>query len=125
MKVMTNKWVKFKSSKGKESSCLAYHPITLSRICPHRKPGRFFGTTACSFSSLMSKELRSEDVITLREDDIATIETIEKLMEPLKVATALLCEEENITPSIVAPFQANLRKYFHLAESELYIITKS
>lgn len=97
------------------------HPINSFRICSHRKAATFFGTTTCSTASLTSRQLRRrKDVVTPRED----IATIEKLMETLKVATALLCEEENITLSIVVPFQANLKKHIHLAESDLYSITE-
>lgn len=62
---------------------------------------------------LMARDLRrGEDVNTLTED-LAAVEAIVKLVEPVKVATTLLCEEDNGTLFMVASVQAKLRKYFN------------
>uniref|UniRef100_A0A3B3D8W0 BED-type domain-containing protein n=1 Tax=Oryzias melastigma TaxID=30732 RepID=A0A3B3D8W0_ORYME len=77
------------------------------------------------FASLMSREVRrGEDVNTLTEEDLAAVEAIVKLMKPVKVATALLCEEDNPTLSMVAPVQAKLKKHFKPLNDELHIITE-
>ncbi|XP_041853351.1 E3 SUMO-protein ligase ZBED1-like isoform X2 [Melanotaenia boesemani] len=86
---------------------------------------RFLEQQPAVFAGLMSRELRKgEDVNTLTEEDLATIEAIVKLMEPVKVATTLLCEEDNPTLSMVAPVQAKLRKHFSAVDGDLHIIAE-
>ncbi|XP_024118164.1 zinc finger BED domain-containing protein 1 [Oryzias melastigma] len=86
---------------------------------------RFLEQQPAVFASLMSREVRrGEDVNTLTEEDLAAVEAIVKLMKPVKVATALLCEEDNPTLSMVAPVQAKLKKHFKPLNDELHIITE-
>ncbi|RXN30171.1 zinc finger BED domain-containing 1-like protein [Labeo rohita] len=63
-------------------------------------------------ATLMSKNLRrGTEVHTLSEVDISNAEDIVKVMTPIKIASTMMCEEEQPTVSVIAPLQAKLQKH--------------
>ncbi|KAB5554108.1 hypothetical protein PHYPO_G00046380 [Pangasianodon hypophthalmus] len=70
-------------------------------------------------ATLMSKNLRrGTEVHTLSEMDISNAENIVKVMEPIKIATTVMCEEEQPTVSVIAPLQAKLMKHLEPCEND-------
>lgn len=68
---------------------------------------RFSEQQPAIMATLMSKDLRkgATDVGTLSESDIANMDDIVQLMGPVKMATTVMCEEDQPTLSVIAPLQ--------------------
>lgn len=67
----------------------------------------------------MSKNLqRGTEVHTLSVTDISNDEDIVKVMAPIKIASTMMCEENQPTVSVIAPLQAKLLKHFEPCEDD-------
>ncbi len=70
-------------------------------------------------ATLMSKNLRrGTELHTLSETDISNAEDIVKVMTPIKIASTMMCEEEQSTVLVIAPLQAKLLKHLELCEDD-------
>lgn len=87
---------------------------------------RFLEQQAAIMATLMSKDLRkgATDVNTLSESDITNVEDIVKLMGPVKIATTVMCEEDQPTISVIAPLQAKLLKHLQACEDDSPLVTE-
>ncbi|KAK6323800.1 hypothetical protein J4Q44_G00061390 [Coregonus suidteri] len=74
----------------------------------------------------MSKDLRKgvTDVGTLSESDIANMDDIVQLMGPVKMATTVMCEEDQPTLSVIAPLQAKLLKHLQPCEDDSTLVAE-
>ncbi|XDV16267.1 hypothetical protein PO909_016060 [Leuciscus waleckii] len=80
---------------------------------------RFLEQQTAILATLMSKDLRrGTEVHTLTETDISNAEDIVKVMAPIKIATTMMCEEEQPTMSVIAPLQAKLLKHLEPCEDD-------
>ncbi|KAI2645902.1 E3 SUMO-protein ligase ZBED1 [Labeo rohita] len=80
---------------------------------------RFLEQQTAILATLMSKDLRrGTEVHTLTETDISNAEDIVKVMAPIKIATTMMCEEEQPTVSVIAPLQAKLLKHLEPCEDD-------
>ncbi|XP_041706895.2 E3 SUMO-protein ligase ZBED1-like isoform X1 [Coregonus clupeaformis] len=81
---------------------------------------RFLEQQPAIMATLMSKDLRKgvTDVGTLSESDIANMDDIVQLMGPVKMATTMMCEEDQPTLSVIAPLQAKLLKHLQPCEDD-------
>ncbi|XP_041725467.1 E3 SUMO-protein ligase ZBED1-like [Coregonus clupeaformis] len=77
-------------------------------------------------ATLMSKDLRKgvTDVGTLSESDIANMDDIVQLMGPVKMATTVMCEEDQPTLSVIAPLQAKLLKHLQPCEDDSTLVAE-
>ncbi|XP_053085062.1 E3 SUMO-protein ligase ZBED1 [Pangasianodon hypophthalmus] len=80
---------------------------------------RFLEQQTAILATLMSKNLRrGTEVHTLSETDISNAEDIVKVMTPIKIASTMMCEEEQPTVSVIAPLQAKLLKHLEPCEDD-------
>ncbi|XP_058249716.1 E3 SUMO-protein ligase ZBED1-like [Hemibagrus wyckioides] len=80
---------------------------------------RFLEQHTAILATLLSKNLqRGTEVRTLPETDISNAEDIVKLMTPIKIASTMMCEEEQPTVSVSAPLQAKLLKHLKPCEDD-------
>lgn len=80
---------------------------------------RFLEQQTAIMATLMSKNLRrGTEVHTLSETDISNAEDIVKVMAPIKITTAMMCEEEQPTLSVIAPLQSKLLTNFEPCEDD-------
>lgn len=78
---------------------------------------RFLEQQTAILATLMSKNLRrGTEVHTLSETDISNAEGIVKVMAPIKIASTMMCEENQPTVSVIAPLQAKLLKHLEPCE---------
>lgn len=76
-------------------------------------------------ATLMSKDLRKGVTeYTLSESDIANMDDIVQFMGPVKMATTVLCEEDQPTLSVIAPLQAKLLKHLQTCEDDSTLVAK-
>ena len=75
--------------------------------------------------ALSSKELRkaAKDVHALSDAEIINAEEIVKLMGPVKIATTVMCEEDQPTVSVIAPLHAKLLKRLQACEGDSDLVT--
>nr|XP_055038565.1 E3 SUMO-protein ligase ZBED1-like [Misgurnus anguillicaudatus] len=87
---------------------------------------RFLEQQPAIMATLMSKDLRKgvTDVCTLSESDIANMDDIVQLMGPVKIATTLMCEEDQPTLSVIAPLQAKLLKHLQPCENDSTLVAE-
>jgi len=85
---------------------------------------RFLEQQAAVVATLMDKELRrgAADVNTLSEIDITNAEDVVKVLAPLKIATTVMCEEQQPTLSVIAPLQAKMLQHFEEDEDDSPIV---
>lgn len=87
---------------------------------------RFLEQHPAIMATLMSKDLRKgvTDVGTLSESDIANMEDIVQLMGPVKMATTVMCEEDQPTLSVIAPLQAKLLRHLQPCEDDSTLVVE-
>ncbi len=87
---------------------------------------RFLEQKTAIMATLLSKDLRKgvTDVGTLSESDIANMEDIVQLMGPIKMATTVMCEEDQPTLSVIAPLQAKLMKHLRPCKDDSTLIAE-
>ncbi|XP_045078663.1 E3 SUMO-protein ligase ZBED1-like isoform X1 [Coregonus clupeaformis] len=87
---------------------------------------RFLEQQPAIMATLMSKDLRKgvTDVGTLSESDIANMDDIVQLMGPVKMATTVMCEEDQPTLSVIAPLQAKLLKHLQPCEDDSTLVAE-
>lgn len=56
--------------------------------------------------------------------DIANMDDIVQLMGPVKMATVVMCEEDQPTLSVIAPLQAKLLKDLQLCENDSTLVAE-
>ena len=84
---------------------------------------RFLEQQSAVFATLMSRELRKgEDVSALTEGDLCNAEDMVKVMAPVKVITTVMCEDEQPTISLIAPFKAKLKNHFEATTEDTGLI---
>ncbi|XP_045074059.1 E3 SUMO-protein ligase ZBED1-like [Coregonus clupeaformis] len=85
---------------------------------------RFLEQQPAIMATLMSKDLRKgvTDVGTL--SDIANMDDIVQLMGPVKMATTVMCEEDQPTLSVIAPLQAKLLKHLQPCEDDSTLVAE-
>lgn len=80
---------------------------------------RFLEQQTAVLATLMSKNLRrGTELHTLSETDISNAEDIVKVMTHIKIASTMMCEEEQLTVSVIAPLQAKLLKHLEFCEDD-------
>lgn len=58
---------------------------------------------------------------TLSKGEITVAEVLVKLLGPVKSATTIMCEEEQLTVSMIAPLKAKLFEHFSISEEDLIL----
>lgn len=86
---------------------------------------RFSEQQPAIMATLMSKDLRKGVTeYTLSESDIANMDDIVQLMGPVKMATTVMCEEDQPTLSVIAPLQAKLLKHLQPCEDDSTLVAE-
>ncbi|KAJ8333377.1 hypothetical protein SKAU_G00413850 [Synaphobranchus kaupii] len=71
----------------------------------------------------MAKDFRKgSEANTLKDCDIGNAEDIVQLMTPIKIATIVMCEEEQPTVSVIAPLKAKLLKHLEPYEDDSAVV---
>lgn len=86
---------------------------------------RFLEQQPAIVAAFMSKDLRKGvDIALLTDKEVADVEDIVKLMEPIKMATTLMCEEAQPVISLIAPLWAKLLKHLQPCEVDSTLVTE-
>ncbi|KAJ8346635.1 hypothetical protein SKAU_G00280360 [Synaphobranchus kaupii] len=84
---------------------------------------RFLEQQAAVEATLMSKDFRKgEEANTLKDCDISNAEDVVQLMTPIKMATTVMCEEQQPTVSVIAPLKAKLLSHLKPNEDDSAIV---
>ncbi|KAJ8343843.1 hypothetical protein SKAU_G00311720 [Synaphobranchus kaupii] len=83
----------------------------------------FLEQKAAVEATLMSKDFRKgEEANTLKDCDISSAEDVVQLMTPIKMATTVMCEEQQPTVSVIAPLKAKLLSHLKPNEDDSAIV---
>ncbi|KAK7913711.1 hypothetical protein WMY93_013922 [Mugilogobius chulae] len=87
---------------------------------------RFLEQQSAIVATFMSKDLRKGvvDISLLTDQDIVAMEDIVKLMEPMKMATTVMCEEDQPTISVVAPLRAKLLNHLQPCDEDTTLVAE-
>ncbi|XP_039607958.1 E3 SUMO-protein ligase ZBED1-like [Polypterus senegalus] len=85
---------------------------------------RFLEQQSAVCASLLEKQLRkvSSDLYSLEPNDITAAEEIVKVLEPVKTAATIMCDENQPTLSVIAPLLAKLLDHFKISEDDSAIV---
>ena len=63
-----------------------------------------------------------KDIVTLSDDDVSDIENVLKVLEPIKMVTTILCEEEHPTVSMIHPLKERLLTFLEVREADTTLV---
>ena len=72
----------------------------------------------------MSKDIKknAKDIVTLSDDDVSDIEHVLKVLEPIKMVTTILCEEQHPTVSMIHQPKERLLGFLQVIESDSALV---
>ncbi|KAM9783587.1 zinc finger BED domain-containing protein 4-like isoform X7 [Syngnathus typhle] len=86
---------------------------------------RFLEQQAAVCAAQLDQKIRKSmknDLQTLNEEDMSTAEEIIQLLRPVKTATTIMCEEAQLTISVIAPLKSKLIEHFSVCEDDMPLI---
>ena len=85
---------------------------------------RYVEQQAAVQAVFLSKDIKKnvKDIVTLSDDDVSDIENVLKVLEPIKMVTTILCEEEHPTVSMIHPLQERLLTFLEVREEDTTLV---
>ena len=84
---------------------------------------RYVEQQAAVQAVFLSKDIKknAKDIVTL-SDDVSDIECVLKVLEPIKMVTTILCEEQHPTVSMIHPLKERLLCFLQVKESDSALV---
>ena len=85
---------------------------------------RYVEQQAAVQAVFLSKDIKKnvKDIVTWSDDDVSDIENVLKVLEPIKMVTTILCEEEHPTVSMIHLLQERLLTFLEVREADTTLV---